>query len=85
MKSLTRYLTLNLPARMDFVNITAEVEKAVGESVEHVAGLDHRRARRVDSDAKRDAATYRITHDATQLASEGTAHTRLHQRLCADG
>jgi secondary thiamine-phosphate synthase enzyme len=32
MKSLTRYLTMNVPARMDFVNITAEVEKAVKES-----------------------------------------------------
>lgn len=32
MKSLTRYLTLNVPARMDFVNITAEVEAAVRES-----------------------------------------------------
>ena len=32
MKSLTRYLTLNLPARMDFKNITPEVEQAVAES-----------------------------------------------------
>jgi secondary thiamine-phosphate synthase enzyme len=32
MKSLTRYLTMNVPARMDFVNITGEVEKAVKES-----------------------------------------------------
>ena len=28
-KSLTRYLTLNLPARMAFENITAEVERVV--------------------------------------------------------
>jgi len=32
MKSLTRYLTMNVPARTDFVNITGEVEKAVRES-----------------------------------------------------
>ena len=32
MKSLTRYLTLTVPARMDFVNITPQVEEAVGES-----------------------------------------------------
>ena len=32
MKSLTRYLTLNVPARRGFVNVTAEVERAVGES-----------------------------------------------------
>jgi secondary thiamine-phosphate synthase enzyme len=32
MKSLTRYLTMNVPARMDFVNITADVERAVRES-----------------------------------------------------
>ena len=32
MKSLTRYLTLEVPARMDFVNITGEVETAVRES-----------------------------------------------------
>ena len=32
MKSLTRELTFNVPARMDFVNITGEVEAAVAES-----------------------------------------------------
>ncbi|MGH7857390.1 MAG: secondary thiamine-phosphate synthase enzyme YjbQ, partial [Candidatus Binatia bacterium] len=32
MRSHTKYLTMNVPARMDFVNITAEVEKAVKES-----------------------------------------------------
>ncbi|HUK14711.1 MAG TPA: secondary thiamine-phosphate synthase enzyme YjbQ [Thermoanaerobaculaceae bacterium] len=32
MKSLTRYLTMNVPARMDFVNITADVAAAVRES-----------------------------------------------------
>ncbi len=32
MKSLTRHLTMNVPARMDFVNITHEVEEAVSES-----------------------------------------------------
>ena len=32
MKSLTRYLTLNIPVRMDFVNITSQVEEAVTES-----------------------------------------------------
>jgi secondary thiamine-phosphate synthase enzyme len=32
MKSLTRYLTFEVPARMDFVNITAEVEGAVRDS-----------------------------------------------------
>ena len=32
MKSLTEYLTLNIPARMDFRNITAEVQAAVGKS-----------------------------------------------------
>jgi len=32
MRSHTKYLTLNVPARMDFVNITEEVAKAVGES-----------------------------------------------------
>jgi secondary thiamine-phosphate synthase enzyme len=32
MKSLTRYLTMNVPARMDFVNITKEIQKAVHES-----------------------------------------------------
>jgi len=31
-KSLTRYLTFNVPQRMDFVNITSEIEKAVPES-----------------------------------------------------
>ena len=29
MKSHTVHLTMNVPARMDFVNITKEVEKAV--------------------------------------------------------
>ena len=32
MKSHTVYLTLEVPARMDFVNITPEVERAVRES-----------------------------------------------------
>jgi secondary thiamine-phosphate synthase enzyme len=32
MRSLTRYLTMNVPARMEFVNITAEVQAAVRES-----------------------------------------------------
>jgi secondary thiamine-phosphate synthase enzyme len=32
MKSHTHYLTLTVPARMDFVNITREVENAVRES-----------------------------------------------------
>ncbi|MDX1970372.1 MAG: secondary thiamine-phosphate synthase enzyme YjbQ [Planctomycetaceae bacterium] len=32
MKSLTRHLTFNLPARMAFLNITPQVEEAVRES-----------------------------------------------------
>ncbi len=32
MKSLTEYLTLNVPKRMDFVNITHQVEEAVQRS-----------------------------------------------------
>jgi secondary thiamine-phosphate synthase enzyme len=32
MRSLTRYLTMNVPARMEFVNITEEVQAAVRES-----------------------------------------------------
>jgi secondary thiamine-phosphate synthase enzyme len=32
MKTLTRYLTMNVPGRMDFVNITSQVEKVVAES-----------------------------------------------------
>ena len=32
MKSLTRYLTFCVPARMDFVNITSQVEEIVAES-----------------------------------------------------
>ncbi|HKQ59648.1 MAG TPA: secondary thiamine-phosphate synthase enzyme YjbQ [Candidatus Polarisedimenticolaceae bacterium] len=32
MKSLTRYLSFEVPARMDFVNITGEVERVVRES-----------------------------------------------------
>ena len=32
MKSHTRYLTMKVPSRMDFVNITREVEQAVHES-----------------------------------------------------
>ena len=32
MKSLTRHLTMNVPARMEFVNITPEVERVVAES-----------------------------------------------------
>jgi secondary thiamine-phosphate synthase enzyme len=32
MKSLTRQLTFNLPARMEFVNITDQVESAVADS-----------------------------------------------------
>ena len=32
MKSTTRYLTLTVPARMDFVNITDDVETVVAES-----------------------------------------------------
>jgi secondary thiamine-phosphate synthase enzyme len=32
MTSLTRYLTMNVPARMEFVNITREVQDAVRES-----------------------------------------------------
>ena len=32
MRSHTRYLTMNVPARMDFVNITSEVAEAVAES-----------------------------------------------------
>jgi len=31
MRSLTRHLTMNVPARMDFVNITAEGERAVAD------------------------------------------------------
>jgi secondary thiamine-phosphate synthase enzyme len=32
MRALTRYLTMNVPERVGFVNITHEVEKAVAES-----------------------------------------------------
>ena len=32
MKSLTRHLTFTVPARMDFLNITADVQQAVEES-----------------------------------------------------
>jgi secondary thiamine-phosphate synthase enzyme len=32
MKSLTKHLTFNIPARMDFLNITSEVENLVAES-----------------------------------------------------
>ncbi len=32
MKSLTEYLTMNVPARMDFVNITPKVEEVVRKS-----------------------------------------------------
>ncbi len=32
MKSFTQYLTFNIPARMDFVNITDQVQKCVGDS-----------------------------------------------------
>ncbi len=32
MRSLTRYLTMNVPARMEFVNITERVREAVRES-----------------------------------------------------
>jgi len=32
MKSFTRYLTMNVPARMEFVNITPEIARAVEES-----------------------------------------------------
>jgi secondary thiamine-phosphate synthase enzyme len=32
MKSHTKYLTFNVPARMDFVHITPQVQKAVSES-----------------------------------------------------
>jgi secondary thiamine-phosphate synthase enzyme len=32
MKSLTRYLTMNVPARMEFVNITGQVREVVRES-----------------------------------------------------
>ena len=32
MRSLTRYLTMNIPARMEFVNITERVQEAVRES-----------------------------------------------------
>ena len=32
MKTLTRYLTFNLPARMEFANITRDVERAVQDS-----------------------------------------------------
>jgi secondary thiamine-phosphate synthase enzyme len=32
MKSVTRYLTMNIPARMEFVNITGQVREVVRES-----------------------------------------------------
>ncbi|HQU34073.1 MAG TPA: YjbQ family protein, partial [Thermoanaerobaculaceae bacterium] len=32
MRSLTRYLTMTVPARMEFVNITEDVKRAVRES-----------------------------------------------------
>jgi secondary thiamine-phosphate synthase enzyme len=32
MKTLTKYLTLNVPSKMEFVNITTEVEESVRES-----------------------------------------------------
>ena len=32
MKSLTKYLTFNVPARMDFIHITPQVQEAVAES-----------------------------------------------------
>jgi len=32
MKSFTKYLTFNIPARMDFVNITGQVEDCVRDS-----------------------------------------------------
>ena len=32
MKSFTNYLTFNIPARMDFVNITGQVAECVGDS-----------------------------------------------------
>jgi secondary thiamine-phosphate synthase enzyme len=32
MKSLTKYLTFNVPSKMEFINITTEVEEAVRQS-----------------------------------------------------
>ena len=32
MKSFTNYLTFNIPARMDFVNITSQVAECVRDS-----------------------------------------------------
>ncbi|HLW66638.1 MAG TPA: secondary thiamine-phosphate synthase enzyme YjbQ [Gemmataceae bacterium] len=32
MKSLTKYLTYNIPSKMEFINITTEVEEAVRQS-----------------------------------------------------
>jgi secondary thiamine-phosphate synthase enzyme len=32
MKSMTRYLTFNVPARMDFINITDSIDEVVSES-----------------------------------------------------
>ena len=32
MKSLTEYLTFNIPARMDFLNITSQLEEIVANS-----------------------------------------------------
>ena len=36
MKSLTKHLPFNIPARMDFLNITPQVEELVHESGVHV-------------------------------------------------
>jgi thiamine phosphate synthase YjbQ (UPF0047 family) len=38
MKSHTHYLTLNVPSKMEFVNITTEVEEAVRASGAHSFG-----------------------------------------------
>jgi len=32
MKSFTKYLTFNIPARMEFVNVTGQVEDCVRDS-----------------------------------------------------
>src|SRR5882762_9141933 len=71
MKHLRKTLTLEIPARMEFVNITPEVEKAVRES-----GVHEDYKRWLEELAPFDASPQRYHHNRTGEDNADAHHKR---------
>ena len=89
MKSHTNYLTFNVPARMDFVNITSQVEEELGlclVNAMHITasvfinddepGLHHDYKRWLEELAPFDASPERYHHNRTGEDNADAHHKR---------